>query len=97
VVNGMVIGVVSLKLAIFEATSLKDKRRVVKSLKERLIGKFQVSAAEVGSLDYHQQAELGVALVANERRFVESRLDKIVDYVRLDPSASLVDYEIEIF
>ena len=93
----MVIGSLNLKLAIFEAVTLKDKRRVVNSLKERLIGKFRVSVAEVGSLDRRQQAELGVALVANNRRFVESCLDKIVDYVRLDRSASLVDWEIEVF
>ncbi len=93
----MVIGALNLKLAIFEAVTLKDKRRVVNSLKERLIGKFRVSVAEVGALDRRQQAELGVALVANDRRFVESCLDKIVDYVRLDRSASLVDWEIEVF
>ena len=93
----MVIGALRLKLAVFEATSLKDKRRVVKSLKERLSGRFNVSVAEVGSLNHRQQAELGVALVANDNQFVESCLDKIVDYVRLDRSASLVDYELEVF
>lgn len=93
----MVIGSLRLKLAIFGATSLKDKRRVVKSLKERLISKFHVSAAEVGSLDHRQQAELAVVMVANEGRFVESCLDTIVDYVRLDPGASLVSYESELF
>lgn len=93
----MIIGALKLKLAIFGATSLKDKRRVVSSLKERLIGRFHVSAAEVGALEHRQQAELGIAMVANDGKFVESCLDKIVDYVRLDPSASLVDYEVEIF
>jgi len=93
----MMIGTLSLKLAVFEATSLKDKRRVIKSLKERLSARFNVSVAEVGSLDHRQQAELGVALVGNERQYVESCLDKIVDYVRRDPSAALVDYEVEIF
>jgi len=92
----MIIGTLRLKLAVFESTSLKDKRRVVKSLKERLIGRFNVSVAEVGSLDHRQQAELGVALVANDRRFVESCLDQIVQYVRLDPAASLVNYESEL-
>jgi len=92
----MVIGALSLKLAIFEATSLKDKRRVVKSLKERIGNRFNVSVAEVGSLDRRQQAELGVAMVANDRAFVESSLSKIVDYVRRDPSASLVDYAYEL-
>ncbi|NLX14596.1 MAG: DUF503 domain-containing protein [Phycisphaerales bacterium] len=93
----MVIGALSLKLAIFEAVTLKDKRRVVNSLKERLLGKFRVSVAEVGSLDHHKQAELGVAMVANDHRFVESCLHKIVDYVRLDRSATLVDWEIEFY
>jgi len=93
----MVIGALSLKLAVFDATSLKDKRRVVKSLKDRLSGKFNVSVAEVGSLEHRQQAELGVVLVANEGKFVQSCLNKIVDYVRMDRSASLVDYDLEMF
>ena len=93
----MVIGALSLKLAIFGSTSLKDKRRVVKSLKDRLSSRFNISVAEVGSLDHRQQAELGVALVANEGKYVQSCLDKVVDYVRLERSASLVDYEVEIF
>ncbi|NLE60031.1 MAG: DUF503 domain-containing protein, partial [Planctomycetes bacterium] len=70
----MVVGTLSLKLAIFGAYSLKDKRRVVNSLKDRLKGRFNVSVAEVGSLDRWQQAELGVAMVANDGRFVESAL-----------------------
>ena len=93
----MVIGTLSLKLAIFEATSLKDKRRVIKSLKDRLRNRYNVSVAEVGSLERWQQAELGVAVVANDGRFVESCLHKIVDYVRLDRGCSLVDYEVEVF
>jgi hypothetical protein len=93
----MFVGTLTLKLAIFGATSLKDKRRVVSSLKERLGNRFNVSVAEVGSLDHRQQAELGVAMVANESRFVERCLAKVVDYVRQDRGASLVDYEVEIF
>ena len=93
----MVVGTLTVRLAIFGATSLKDKRSVVKSLKERLIHKFHVSVAEVGLLDQRQQAELGVAMVGNEGRFVESCLDKIVDYIRLDHGASLVDFEKEMF
>jgi uncharacterized protein len=92
----MVIGALRLKLVVYGSLSLKDKRRAVKSLKERLINRFHVSVAEVGSLDSRQQAELGVALVANDSTFVASSLDKMVDYVRQDSAASLVDYEIEI-
>lgn len=93
----MVVGTLSLKLAVFEAASLKDKRRVVKSIKDRLRGKFNVSVAEVGELELWQQAELGVALVGNDGQYVGSALDKVVDYVRRDRAASLVDYQIELF
>lgn len=93
----MVIGALSLRLAVFGSTSLKDKRRVIKSLKERIGERFNVSIAEVGSLDHRQQAELGVAIVANDPQFIQSCLDKIVDYVRLDRGASLVDYHVEVF
>ena len=70
---------------------------LIKSLKERLIHKFNASVAEVGSLDHRQQAELGAAIVGNDGAFVESCLDKMVDYIRLDRAASLVDYEVELF
>ena len=93
----MVIGICTVVLHIPGAASLKDKRRAIKSLKERLGNKFNVSVAEIGSLDHRQQAELGVAMVANDGAFVTSALDKLVDYVRLDPSASLIDYEVEVF
>jgi hypothetical protein len=93
----MVVGTLSMKLAIFDAHSLKDKRSVVKSLKYRLSERFNVSVAEVGSLDHRKQAELGVAVVGNDGRFVQSCLDKIVDYTRSDRSASLIDYEQDMF
>ena len=95
--GAMVVGTVVVRLAIFDATSLKDKRRVVKSLKDRLRNQFNVSVAEVGELDRCQHAELAVALVANDGSFVASCLDKVVEYVRLNRGASLVDYEREIF
>jgi len=92
-----VVGTLNLKLAIFGSYSLKDKRRVVNSLKDRLKSRFNVSVAEIGSLDRRQQAELGVALVANDGQFVETALDKLVEYVRQDTSASLVDCRREVF
>jgi hypothetical protein len=92
----MTVGTVILRLAIFEAASLKDKRRVVKSLKDRLRSRFNVSVAEVGSLEVRQRAEIGVAMVSNDSQHVASKLDKLVSYVRKDAVASLVDHEIEL-
>lgn len=92
----MVVGVLTVQLAIYEAESLKDKRRVIKSVKDRLANRFNVSVAEVDDLDSWQRAELGVAMVANDGRFVESCLHKIVDELRRERSASLVDYHVEL-
>jgi uncharacterized protein YlxP (DUF503 family) len=93
----MVVGTLRLRLAIYGALSLKDKRRVVKSLIERVRHRFNMSVAEVGSLDHRQQADIGIAMVANDGRFVESCLDKVVDYIRNDHGASLIDYEVEVY
>ncbi len=88
----MTVGILRLELAIYGAHSLKDKRRVISSLKDRLFRRFRVSVAEVDDLDVWQRSVLGVAMVANDPRFVHSCLDKIVDWVRKQGSATLVDY-----
>jgi hypothetical protein len=92
----MVVGVLRVRLAIFAALSLKDKRRVTRSLKDRLAHRHNVSVAEVDDLDHRQAATLGLAMVSNDERFVESALTKIVNEIRAYPHASLLDYEIEL-
>ena len=70
---------------------------MVKSMKERLHNTFHVSVAEVDALDAWQRAVLGVAMVANESRYVHRCLDKIVDWVRNQHQATLIDYDKEMF
>lgn len=91
----MVVGVLRVRLAIFEALSLKDKRRVTRSLKDRLSGKHNVSIAEIDDLDHRQAATLGLAMIANDAKFVESALSKILDEIRAFRGASLIHYELE--
>jgi uncharacterized protein YlxP (DUF503 family) len=92
----MTIGVLQLELSIPDAMSLKDKRRVVKSIKDRIAHHHNVSIAEVGALDEHRRSIIGMAMVANDRSYVEGALSKLVDFVRMVPQASLVDYQIEL-
>jgi uncharacterized protein len=92
----MVVGVLQVEIAIPDAFSLKDKRRVVKSLKDRIAHGHNVSIAEVGALDEHRRSILGVAMVSNDGRYVQGALDKLVDFVRLTPQVSLIDYQIEL-
>jgi len=92
----MVVGILQLRIMIRDAQSLKDKRRIVRSLRDRIRNRFNVSVSEVDSLDRRQQATLGVALATNDRVFADQVLAKVVDLVRATPSAVLVDYETEI-
>jgi len=73
----MVIGVLQFELHIHDASSLKDKRRVVQSLKDRLHREHLVSIAEVGAQDKLNAAVLGVAAVAREGRRAAEILDAI--------------------
>jgi uncharacterized protein len=93
----MTVGVLQLELSIPEAMSLKDKRRVIKSLKDRIAHGHNVSIAEVGALDEHRRSIIGMAMVSNDKRYVEGALSKLVDFVKLVPQANLLDYQIELW
>lgn len=92
----MVVGLLHLSLAIPGARSLKDKRRVIRSLKDRLSGKHNVSVAEVEDLDKHRCCGMALAMVSNDRRFTDSCLSKIVDEIRRERELTLIEYEIEL-
>ena len=74
-----VVGLLHLKLHIAQAQSLKDKRRLVKGFKDRLSSTRNVAVAEVDHLDDRQQALLAVAMVGNDRQYVEGALQQVVN------------------
>ena len=92
----MIVGTLKLRLLIRESRSLKDKRRVVKSIKDRMRSGFNVSVAELEAHDSHQQAVLGVAVVSNEKRDAQAVLGQVVNMIQTHPVAQLVDYKLEI-
>jgi len=92
----MVVGTLELRILVRDAQTLKDKRRVVKGLKDRIGHRFPVSIAEVGSLDHRQHAHLGAAIVSNDSRHATQVLSKVADFVRNSVAAELVDYSIEV-
>ncbi len=91
----MKIGVLQIEISVTDAMSLKDKRRVVKSIKDRIANGNNVSIAEIGALDEHRRSILGMAMVGNDGRYVEGALSKLVDFIRAVPQVSLLDYQIE--
>lgn len=92
----MVVGILQLEIAIHHAQSLKDKRRVVKSLKDRIHREHQVSVAEVDHLDDHQRAMLGVTMASNSVPHCQSTLDRLVDSLKVGRDFVLADHNIQI-
>ncbi len=93
----MHIGVCKIKLYLPESQSLKDKRRVIKSLIARLKNRFNVAIAEIEAQDVHQSAVLGIVSVANEVKFLNQILAKSVKFIEENTSVVLVDYETDFF
>ncbi len=93
----MRVGILRVDLQILGATSLKEKRRVLRSLKDRLLSRFNVSVAEVGSQDLWQRAELGVALVSLDAKGADAALQKIEAFIRNHPGAMPLKIDREIW
>lgn len=91
----MIVGLLELELRIPGAQSLKDKRMLMRSLRDRIRNKFNVSVAEVDGGDARRQGFLGVAHVSNEQKFSNQVLSKIVNLVESEPELELVDYRLE--
>ncbi len=87
---GMVVGVCTVELWIPESQSLKDKRQVLHSVKDRLRGKFNLSIAEVDGQDLWQKAVLGMACVANDGSHVEQVLEQALNVIKSMPTIEVV-------
>jgi uncharacterized protein YlxP (DUF503 family) len=92
----MVIGVCRLHLRIPESHSLKEKRHVIRKLIDRVRHRFNVAISEVDDNDLWQRAQIGFCTVANDRRFVNSSLDKIIDFIEKMYLAEVIEKEMEI-
>ena len=93
----MIVGVLRISLLLRESHSLKDKRRVLRSLKDRVHARLNVVIAEVGSQDFHQRADLAAVTVSGERGPVESALEEVVKLVHRTPGAEPFDVSREYF
>ena len=92
----MYLGVLQFSLAIPYAESLKDKRSVVRSVKDKLRRQYNVSVAEIDDLDDATLATFGLAMVGTEVGGLNSALDRILDALQDWRDARLEDHQIEI-
>ena len=88
----MHVGVCTINLCILESRSLKDKRRVIKSVKDR----FNVSIAEVGLQNAYQSAVISVVSVSSDQHHLNKVLSHVVTFVEKMHLVELVDYKIEL-
>src|SRR5262245_49544757 len=93
----MTVGIARVTLFVAGSHSLKEKRTVVRRLKDLAQQKFNVAIAEVGENDVWQRAVLGLAVVGNERRFVESQLDEVLSLIRAKAEVLDVQKELQTF
>ncbi len=92
----MVVGICCLDLRISENNSLKGKRRILKRIIERVKHKFNVSIAEVGNHDLWQSSKIGFCMVGNDKRFINSALDKIIYFIEEINIAEITKSDLEI-
>ena len=92
----MVVGVAKLSLRLPGNQSLKGKRKVIKSICERLRQRFNLAVAETDDQDLWQAGELGIVAVGNQGRFIDSKLDKAINFVEDMQLAEIVDVRREL-
>jgi uncharacterized protein len=93
----MVVATCIIKLNLSGVSSLKEKRRILKSVLARLTQQFNLAAAEVDSQDVWQTAVIGLATVGNDTRYLHGLLEKAVTWLQNNrPDAPIDEYHIEI-
>jgi uncharacterized protein YlxP (DUF503 family) len=85
-----------IQLRLHDSSSLKEKRHVLRSVKDRLRQRFNVALAEVGAHDEWRNAELGIVSVAGERRELDKIVEKISYFLDGDGRFDIVHRELEI-
>jgi uncharacterized protein YlxP (DUF503 family) len=91
------VGVLHLELMVGDAMSLKDKRRIIKSFKDRLRARHNVSVSEVDFLDNKRHAALAVAMVGNDRRYIRGALEHVLGAAEAHRGMYVISSDIELW
>lgn len=91
----MVIGVLRVELLIAGSNSLKEKRMVIRSLKDKLRNSFNISVAEVDLQDKWQRAVIGIASVCDDQKYLNGQLDRVIDFIERFNGVEISDYQME--
>ena len=92
----MKVGYCSIKFILHGARSLKEKRRVIKTIKDRVKNKFNVSIAEDGGQDVWGALHLGIAVVGSDSRYLEGLMSQTVNFIDLMYLADITEHQTEV-
>jgi len=92
----LVVGICQIDMEITNGSSLKSKRRVLKSIKDRIRSEFNISIAEIGDYDLWKRAKIGMACVGNEEGYVNGVLSQAVELISSNGNVIVLDYEISV-
>lgn len=93
----MAVGVLEIDLYLPGCSSLKEKRLVVSSLKQKVRARFNVSVAELDGQDLWQRAKIGVAVIASDSTAANALLSKVMHFVENDGRFHVLDFQISWF
>lgn len=92
----MIVGILTAELRMPENSSLKEKRMVIKSLKDKIRDRFNVSIAEIDDQDKWQIATFGIAYVGTDKVHVDQALSKVADFIKEYKHVDLINYNTEL-
>ena len=91
----MIIGILQFQLRIADSRSLKEKRMVLKSIKDKLRQRFNISVAEIGDQDLWQSIRLGVAAIGSDKRYLNGLLSEVQSWIEHNHEVELVASQME--
>lgn len=92
----MVLAWAKISLRIPGIKSLKEKRKIIKSLKDKILSQFKISISEVDENDMWQRATLGLAIASSDRKYVQTCLDKIFYLISQNTSLEIIQKDFQI-
>lgn len=91
----MVVGVCQVTIRIYESNSLKDKRKVVKSIIGRIKSRFNVSIAQIDSNNNWKMANIGFATITNDSLLSNQILWRVIEFIDMDSRVEIIEKDIE--
>ena len=91
----MNVGYGQIKFFLHGNRSLKDKRKIIKSMRDRVKNKFNVSISEIGDQDEWQSLQIGIAAVSSDSQYLDGLMTQVVEFIDNMHLAEMTDCKIE--